>query len=61
MTENAQRLAERLIRNFNDAVLQPEVKEPKYESMCLPLARGTAALLLALTLAALAQIQIGGG
>jgi uncharacterized cupin superfamily protein len=43
VSENAQRLAERLIRNFNEAVLQPEVKEPKYESRCLPLARGTAA------------------
>jgi len=43
MNENAQRLAAKLIRNFNEAPLQDETREPGYESRCFPLARDTAA------------------
>lgn len=43
MNAVATELARRLIRNFNDASLEHETEEPKYESLCARLARGTAA------------------
>jgi len=43
MNQNAQRLAAQLIRNFNDAVLSEEAREPLYAGQGARLARGTAA------------------
>ena len=43
MNENAKRLAALLIRNFNDAELQRETREPLYDDQGARLARGTAA------------------
>jgi uncharacterized cupin superfamily protein len=42
-------LHERLIRNFNDAALTRETREPLYDSYCTRLAEGTAALKLGAT------------
>ena len=46
MNDAASDLAARLIRNFNDAPLQPEAREPLYDSQCARLGAGTAALKL---------------
>ena len=43
MTQNAEDLAKRLVRNFNDADTQRELRPPLYDSVCARLARGTAA------------------
>lgn len=43
MSDKAQELARKLIRNFNEAPLQQEVRAPLYESMSARLAKGTAA------------------
>ncbi|WP_018604366.1 cupin domain-containing protein [Uliginosibacterium gangwonense] len=43
MNDKAQALSRKLIRNFNEATLQQEVREPLYESMAARLAKGTAA------------------
>ncbi|KRE89106.1 auxin-binding protein [Frateuria sp. Soil773] len=43
MTEQARALADRLIRNFNDAALEHHVRDPLYETLCARLAPGTAA------------------
>ena len=43
MSERIETLRQRLIRNFNDAPLQHEVREPLYDTRCARLARGTAA------------------
>lgn len=46
MNETQKRLREQLIRNFNDAPLQRDVRDPLYDSMGARLAVGTAALKL---------------
>src|SRR6266550_5051029 len=43
MSEKAQALAKLLIRNFDAAPLEHEVRAPLYDSLCARLARGTAA------------------
>ena len=43
MTDNAQDLARRLIRNFNEAPLKAEVREPLYDTQSARLGPGTAA------------------
>jgi len=43
MNEKADSLAARLIRNFNDATLEHQRREPLYESLAARLATGTAA------------------
>ena len=43
MTENAEKLAKLLVRNFNDADTKRELRPPLYDSVCARLARGTAA------------------
>jgi len=43
MTENAEALARILIRNFNDAPLEHEQREPLYDTLCARLAPGTVA------------------
>ena len=43
MTETAEKLAKLLVRNFNDADTQRELRPPLYDSVCARLARGTAA------------------
>ena len=46
MTDKADELRDKLIRNFNDAALTRDVREPHYDAMGARLARGTAALKL---------------
>jgi uncharacterized cupin superfamily protein len=46
MNENAEALARRLIRNFNDAPVKRELRDPLYDAKCARLANGTAALKL---------------
>ena len=43
MTDLPQALAQRLIRNFNDAPTERERRDPLYDTVCARLARGTAA------------------
>ncbi len=43
MNENSAALAKLLIRNFNDAPLERERREPLYDTLCARLAAGTAA------------------
>jgi len=43
MNDNAQTLAKRLLRNFNDVQCKREVREPLYDSAGARLARGTVA------------------
>lgn len=43
MGTNADVLAARLIRNFNDVPTQRELRPPLYDTLCARLARGTAA------------------
>ncbi|HTD06615.1 cupin domain-containing protein [Undibacterium sp.] len=43
MNETAKSLYAQLIRNFNDAPLERQVREPLYETLCARLAPGTAA------------------
>jgi uncharacterized cupin superfamily protein len=43
MTENAEALAKRLVRNFNDIPTERELRAPLYDTVCARLARGTAA------------------
>jgi len=43
MSERAEALAGLLIRNFNDAPMERERREPLYDTVCARLARGTAA------------------
>ena len=43
MNDNAQRLRDLLIRNFNDVALTRELREPLYDTQCARLATGTAA------------------
>jgi len=43
MSERAQALAKLLIRNFDAAPLEREVRAPLYDTLCARLARGTAA------------------
>jgi uncharacterized cupin superfamily protein len=43
MNETAQSLRTKLIRNFNDATLEKQVREPLYETLCARLGTGTAA------------------
>lgn len=43
MSDKAQELARKLIRNFNDAALEHKVREPLYDSLSAHLAKGTAA------------------
>lgn len=43
MNEKPDSLASRLIRNFNDATVERQVREPLYESLAARLAPGTAA------------------
>ena len=50
MNDRAQDLAAKLIRNFNDATMKPEVRAPKYESLCAALARDTAARKLGISI-----------
>lgn len=49
MNEAAQQLAQRLIRNFNDAPAERQLREPLYDTLCARLARGTAAQKLGLS------------
>jgi uncharacterized cupin superfamily protein len=46
MPSTAEELRARLIRNFNDAPLTREARDPLYDTRCARLARGTAALKL---------------
>ena len=46
MSDKAEELRARLIRNFNDAPLTRDTREPLYDAMGARLARGTAALKL---------------
>jgi uncharacterized cupin superfamily protein len=43
MNDKVKELAAKLIRNFNDAELQAEVRPPLYDTLCTRLATGTAA------------------
>jgi uncharacterized cupin superfamily protein len=43
MNDTARDLASRLIRNFNDAPMKQEAREPLYDSLCTRLATGTVA------------------
>ena len=43
MSDTADSLAARLIRNFNDATLERQVREPLYDTLCARLGTGTAA------------------
>ena len=43
MSDATDSLATRLIRNFNDAPLERQVREPLYDTLCARLATGTAA------------------
>src|ERR1700681_2380546 len=43
MNEKAAALAKLLIRNFDEAPLQRELREPLYDTLCARLGRGTAA------------------
>ena len=43
MTEKADALAKLLVRNFNDASTERELRPPLYDTVCARLARGTAA------------------
>ena len=43
MNANAEALAKLLIRNYNDAQTEHELREPLYDTVCARLARGTAA------------------
>lgn len=43
MTEQARELAEKLIRNFNTAHTEHQVRDPLYDTVCARLATGTAA------------------
>jgi uncharacterized cupin superfamily protein len=43
MNETAKSLHAQLIRNFNEAQLERQVREPLYETLCARLATGTAA------------------
>jgi uncharacterized cupin superfamily protein len=50
MSEAAEELARRLIRNFNDAPMKREVEEPKYDSLCARLAGDSAAQKLGISI-----------
>ena len=43
MTEPARALADKLIRNFNAAHTEHQVRDPLYDTVCARLATGTAA------------------
>jgi uncharacterized cupin superfamily protein len=43
MVDDSETLARKLIRNFNDASLEPEKRLPLYDTLCARLARGSAA------------------
>ncbi|GGY23294.1 cupin domain-containing protein [Paludibacterium paludis] len=43
MSERARELVDKLIRNYRDANLEREVRDPLYETLCCRLGRGTAA------------------
>lgn len=43
MNDSSKALAQRLIRNFNDAPVEHELRSPLYDSLCARLATGTAA------------------
>ena len=43
MSDTADALASRLIRNFNDAPLERQLREPLYDTLCARLGTGTAA------------------
>jgi uncharacterized cupin superfamily protein len=43
MTDQARPLADRLIRNFNAATLEHQVRDPLYDTLCARLGTGTAA------------------
>jgi uncharacterized cupin superfamily protein len=51
---NAEELRTRLIRNFNDAPLKREQRDPLYDTMCARLAPGTAAVKLGIGIDVLA-------
>jgi uncharacterized cupin superfamily protein len=50
MNDKARELAQRLIRNFNDAPTKRDVREPLYDSVGARLARGTAAQKLGISI-----------
>jgi uncharacterized cupin superfamily protein len=50
MNDAASELASRIIRNFNDVPLKRELLEPKYDTRCAGLARGTAAQKLGISI-----------
>ncbi len=43
VSDRADELRSKLIRNFNTAVLKREQRDPLYDTLCAPLAVGTAA------------------
>jgi uncharacterized cupin superfamily protein len=59
MNDAATELAKRIIRNFNDAPLKRELLEPKYDTLCAGLARGTAAQKLGVSIDILAPGKCG--
>jgi uncharacterized cupin superfamily protein len=59
MNDNASHLRTKLIRNFNDAELRREQREPLYDTLCARLASGTAARKLGLGVDVLAPGKRG--
>ena len=59
MTTKAEELRAKLIRNFDDAPLTHDVREPLYDGMGARLARGTAALKLGASIDVLAHGKRG--
>jgi len=59
MSDNASHLRAKLIRNFNDAELRREQREPLYDTLCARLASGTAARKLGLGVDVLAPGKRG--
>ena len=55
----AEALARRLIRNFNDAPLERQVREPLYDTLCARLGAGTAATKLGASVDTLAPGKRG--
>jgi len=55
----AEALARKLIRNLNDAVLERQVREPLYDTLCARLGTGTAAIKLGASVDTLAPGKRG--